>query len=131
MEPHQGMGAGQAIEVSLCILEHVCRRPFICIQDAYLLATLLGHRLTTINSIHRALRAYDAIRRPFTNDIARRSRLTGRQFMFLVDESDWGSFPDEVLMNKLQYLGAAITDNWDWTWLTTIDELVEEAVRAL
>jgi salicylate hydroxylase len=113
MEPHQGTGAGQAIE------------------DAYLLATLLGQRAITMSSISRALRAYDAIRRPFVNDIARRNRLTGYQFMFLGDNFDWDNCPDEVLRSRLQYLGGNITNNWDWTWLTTIDELMEEGIRLL
>lgn len=94
-----------------------------------MLATLLGHWRTTINSIPHALRAYDAIRRPFANDVARRNRLTGYQFMFLGD--NWDHCPDEVLRNRLKHLGAAITDNWDWTWFTTIDGLLEEAIQLL
>src|ERR1700683_4364421 len=90
MEPHQGTGAGQAIEVSLRIKEDIYNKTHShSFQDAYLLATLLGHWRTTINSIPHALRAYDAIRRPFTNDIARRNRLTRSQFMFLGDHFDW------------------------------------------
>ena len=131
MEPHQGTGAGQAIEVSHRILEDTFIDLSFYFQDAYLLATLLGQRAITMSSISRALRAYDAIRRPFVNDIARRNRLTGYQFMFLGDNFDWDNCPDEVLRSRLQYLGGNITNNWDWTWLTTIDELMEEGIRLL
>jgi salicylate hydroxylase len=100
-------------------------------QDAYLLATLLGHWRTTINTIPHALRAYDAIRRPFTNDIARRNRLTGSQFMFLGDHFDWDNCQDDELRNRFNHLDGAITNNWQWAWSTTIDESVEEAIRML
>jgi len=113
MEPHQGMGAGQAIE------------------DAYLLATLLGQWHTTISSVPNALKVYDTIRQPFTNDVARRSQSTGNQFMFLGDTSDLDNCEDDELRGKLHHLGNAITNNWEWAWLTTIDESVKEAIRML
>ncbi|KAL0954169.1 hypothetical protein HGRIS_005302 [Hohenbuehelia grisea] len=49
MTPHQGSGAGQAME------------------DAFILATLLGHPRTTRGTISRALKVYDEIRRPFAH----------------------------------------------------------------
>lgn len=113
MEPYQGMGAGQAIE------------------DAYLLATLLGQWRTTISTIPDALRAYDAIRQPFANDVARRNRLTGSQFMFLGDNFDWDNCQDDTLKSRLHHLSSAITNNWEWAWSTTIDGSVEEAIRML
>jgi len=109
MEPHQGAGAGQAIE------------------DAYLLATLLGQRRTTLDSVPHALRVYDTIRRPFANDITRRNRLTGRQLMFR-DTFDWNNCTEDVLRSRLQELGAAIASNWEWAWLNTIDGALEEAI---
>ncbi|GBE85786.1 6-methylsalicylic acid decarboxylase atA [Sparassis crispa] len=59
MTPHQGSGAGQAFE------------------DGYILASLLGHPSVTRATVHRALQAYDAIRRPFAQEVQRRSRSTG------------------------------------------------------
>jgi len=113
MEPHQGAGAGQAIE------------------DAYLLATLLGHSRTTFGSAPRALQVYDTVRRPFTSEISRRNRLAGRQLMLFGNSAEWNSCTADVLKNRLQELGGAITSNWDWAWLTTLDRTLEEAIGML
>ncbi|KAG2157162.1 hypothetical protein DEU56DRAFT_6870 [Suillus clintonianus] len=55
MAPFQGSGAVQSIE------------------DAYILATVLGHKPTTIELVSRALVIYDKLRRPFSSDVALRS----------------------------------------------------------
>ncbi|KII86085.1 hypothetical protein PLICRDRAFT_309879 [Plicaturopsis crispa FD-325 SS-3] len=55
MTPNQGSGAGQAVE------------------DAYILATVLCNSLTSVDTIPEALAVYDAVRRPFAQDIAERS----------------------------------------------------------
>lgn len=129
MEPHQGAGAGQAIEV--CEFLHFENRLADCIclsQDAYLLAMLLGQRCTTLGYVHHALQVYDTIRRPFANDIASRNRLTGRQLMLRGGTLDWNSCTEDALKSKLQELGNAIASNWEWAWQSTIDGVLEEAI---
>ncbi|OAX37336.1 FAD/NAD(P)-binding domain-containing protein [Rhizopogon vinicolor AM-OR11-026] len=98
MMPFQGSGAGQSIE------------------DAYLLATVLGHKATTLETVPRALAIYDKLRRPFSSDVALRSRLTGQQCTFQVDV-------------PLHELGDAMAKNWEWAWLTELDDALEEAVK--
>jgi salicylate hydroxylase len=105
--------------------------PYTYSQDAYLLATLLGHWRTNKPTIPRALRAYNIVRQPFANDIARRNRQTGYQFMFLGDNFDWDNCADDVLKNRLRHLADVIMTNWDWAWSTTIDQSVEEALQMI
>ncbi|PSR73284.1 hypothetical protein PHLCEN_2v10862, partial [Hermanssonia centrifuga] len=64
MTPHQGTGAGQAIE------------------DACVLASLLGHPSTTLDTLSCALKAYEEIRLPFANNVLMRSRLAGLLYEF-------------------------------------------------
>ncbi|OJA17894.1 hypothetical protein AZE42_08682 [Rhizopogon vesiculosus] len=98
MLPFQGSGAGQSIE------------------DAYLLATVLGHKATTLETVPRALAIYDKLRRPFFSDVALRARLTGQHCTFQADV-------------PLHELGDAMSKNWEWTWLTELDDALEEAVK--
>ncbi|KAF8229500.1 FAD/NAD(P)-binding domain-containing protein [Tricholoma matsutake] len=108
MSPQQGSGAGQAIE------------------DAFMLATLLGHPLTTLDTVSRALGIYDAVRRPIAMDVAERSLINGRLFGLQLP-----GVPLDEDPTRLPELGEAIKDNWKWTWLTTVDDDVKEAVRRL
>ncbi|KAG1753444.1 hypothetical protein EDB19DRAFT_2035323 [Suillus lakei] len=98
MAPFQGSGAGQSIE------------------DAYLLATVLGHEATTLETVPRALVIYDKLRRPFSSDAAMRS-MRGGQLC---------AFQEEVPLHEL---GDVITKNWEWAWLTDLDDALEESVR--
>ncbi|VDC07527.1 unnamed protein product [Peniophora sp. CBMAI 1063] len=63
-EPHFGAGAGQAME------------------DAYILARLLTHRLTTRASLPLALDAYNQSRLAFSTHIVRRTRLCDQLYEF-------------------------------------------------
>lgn len=65
MTPHLGSGAGQAIE------------------DAYILASLLAHPGTTRETLHDALKVYEAVRLPHGLMVQRLSRLNGRLFEFV------------------------------------------------
>jgi salicylate hydroxylase len=56
--PHQGVGAGQAIE------------------DALVLSNLLGN-VDSANGIEKAFHAYDAVRRPRSRKVVSTSRDTG------------------------------------------------------
>ncbi|KAJ7065673.1 hypothetical protein C8F01DRAFT_1126365 [Mycena amicta] len=122
MTPHQGSGAGQAIE------------------DAYLLACLLGNPATTVHTLPRALRAFDQTRRPAATKVAEASRMAGRYFSFAVDQvdfsftCDWGC-PDAGLSPAgweiLQKLHSAVVKNWEWTWTTSVDGSIKDAMRLL
>lgn len=111
MTPHQGSGAGQSIE------------------DAYVLATLLGHSCTTVDTIPRALQVYNAVRRPYANQVAERSHLNGRYFTLEYNGVDFDQLSGEEQLDQLQGLGNAITRNWEWSWATTLN--VRDAVRML
>lgn len=95
------------------------------------MATLLGHYRTTFNSIPRALQVYDTVRRPFASEVSRRNHLAGRQLMFFGNNADWSSCTVDVLHRRLQELGGAICNNWDWAWLTTLDRALDEAIGML
>ncbi|KAH7926925.1 salicylate hydroxylase [Leucogyrophana mollusca] len=100
MMPFQGSGAGQGIE------------------DAYLLATVLGHKSTTLATVTHALSVYDKVRRPFSAGVAERSRRNGQLCAL---QEDVG----------LKELGEVITKNWEWAWLSELDGAVEEATQML
>lgn len=97
-------------------------------QDAYVLALLLGHSLTTKATLGRALSIYDVIRRPVANKVAQRSLLNGRYFGLQLDGVD---FDLEENHQRLPELGEAIKANWNWTWTTTLEQDSEEAVKML
>ncbi|KAG2128278.1 FAD/NAD(P)-binding domain-containing protein [Suillus clintonianus] len=98
MLPFQGAGAGLSIE------------------DAYLLATVLGHKSTTLAMVPRALAIYDKLRRPFSSDVAMRSRLCGQLY----------TFQKAVPLHEF---GNTITKNSEWAWLTELDDALEEAIK--
>jgi len=111
--PHQGTGAGQAIE------------------DAYILSTVLGHRITTRETITRALRIYDHIRRPFSHKVQERARLNGQYFTFNCKEIDFDNIPERELIPKLKILGQIFSKNWEWVWTTSMGPSVIETIRLL
>jgi len=69
----------------------------------------LGHRLTTLDNVSRALSVYDAVRRPVATDVAERSLINGRLFGLQLP----GVPLDEDPL-RLPELGEAIRDNWKW-----------------
>ncbi|THH28366.1 hypothetical protein EUX98_g5817 [Antrodiella citrinella] len=111
MLPYQGAGACQAIE------------------DACMLAEVLGHPNTTLTTLSHALTVYDAIRRPFAQRIAEKSRENGMLFMFNYPGLDNFSSHNEDV-RRLSEVYYRIRKNWEWAWETTIDEDVVRA-RAL
>ncbi|KAF9563568.1 FAD/NAD(P)-binding domain-containing protein [Agrocybe pediades] len=113
MTPHQGSGAGQAIE------------------DAYILATLLGHPLTTRDTISRALGIYDHIRRPLAYKVHECSRKNGLYFTLSTPEIDFDRVPEHEMLNQLKVLGQVFTKNWEWSWNSSIGSAVLEAMRLL
>ncbi|KAI9567641.1 hypothetical protein HD554DRAFT_2105564 [Boletus coccyginus] len=101
MMPFQGSGAGQSVE------------------DAYLLATVLGHPSTKLETIPRALAVYDKLRRPFSSDISLHSKMNGQLCAWQA-----GDVP-------LTKFGETLTKNWEWAWLSELDGALHDAVRML
>ncbi|KAJ7097196.1 hypothetical protein B0H15DRAFT_33887 [Mycena belliarum] len=113
MTPHQGSGAGQAIE------------------DAYILATVLGHPSTTRETVPRALRIFDEIRRPVAAGVAEGSRVNGQYFSLAVEGVDFDRYSGKQLWDKLQGMHAEVVKNWEWTWTTSVDGMMKTALRML
>ncbi|KAF7292565.1 hypothetical protein MIND_01153800 [Mycena indigotica] len=124
MTPHQGSGAGQAVE------------------DAYILARILGHPSTTVEKLPRALRIFDQVRRPAAQHVGRVSRLAGRYFSFELDgtgkhvdfAADFGHAGvgiDPAGWEILQQIYKQVEDNWRWAWTTSVDDVEQEVVKLL
>ncbi|KAL9126381.1 MAG: hypothetical protein Q9217_004558 [Psora testacea] len=77
MLPHQGLGACQGIE------------------DAYVLSQLLHHPLTTKATLAKALQAFDTVRRPLAQEVAKGSELSGKMFDFEYEPHS-GKFLEEI-----------------------------------
>ncbi|KAG1719187.1 FAD/NAD(P)-binding domain-containing protein [Suillus lakei] len=93
MTPHLGAGAGQAME------------------DAFVLGRLLAHPLTTLDNVPAALKAYQDVRLPFAQFVARESARTGR--MISVDTpstTDQGG----VLQAELEIQKEKILAQYEW-----------------
>ncbi|KIJ98994.1 hypothetical protein K443DRAFT_189327 [Laccaria amethystina LaAM-08-1] len=114
MTPHQGSGAGQAIE------------------DGYVLATILGHPATTRETIGRSMLIYDQVRRPVAQSVHEVARQNGRIFTFSAPDLDFDhvSSPEEMSA-KLQMLSHRFTKNWEWAWTTSAKTVIQDAFRLL
>ncbi|KAI0070639.1 FAD/NAD(P)-binding domain-containing protein [Panus rudis PR-1116 ss-1] len=102
MTPHQGSGAGQAIE------------------DAYILSRLLSHPCTTRDNLSFALSAYEYIRMPLSQHVVRASRENGKMYEF---NSIYGEDYNE--------LGHRLDAQWSWLWWRTPEEEAERAVQVM
>ncbi|KAG5634066.1 hypothetical protein H0H81_003564 [Sphagnurus paluster] len=111
MTPFQGSGAGQAIE------------------DAFILATLLGHHATTLQTLDHALLVYDKVRRPRAVEVVANSRESGR--LLMLHDYDFRGMSDDAVLKELHTIGEKHDRSADWTWNTSIDESVEEALTML
>ena len=110
MTPHQGAGAGQAIEVYCLITTWFppnSPNQYVS-QDAYILAEVLGSTDTTRATLQRALSAYERVRLPMANHVLRGSRTSGNMYEF-----------NGPLGDDLVHLGPQICGQWDWLWETT------------
>ncbi|KAL8697546.1 MAG: hypothetical protein Q9201_007076 [Fulgogasparrea decipioides] len=97
--PHQGAGAGQAIE------------------DALVLAELLADsRIRHSDDIPNALQAYDAVRRPRSQRVVSTSRAAGKLYGFQGPE---GSNLTDIRMNLLE--------RYRWIWEYDMIDQVEQA----
>ena len=117
MTPHQASGAGQAVE------------------DAWILASILSHPLTTKETLPEALKIYEEVRLPFANEVVRKSSASGRLSEFNEPESiaiqDFGKKETigENDAGLLWDIGHTMCDRWRWAWTTTIDGDQERAQK--
>jgi salicylate hydroxylase len=84
--PHQGAGAGQAIE------------------DAFILSNLLGKVETS--HIERAFYTYDAVRSPRSQKVV----LTSRDAVTIYE------FENEKLGSDLEFIKQTLETRYDWIW---------------
>lgn len=87
MTPHQGLGGCQGVE------------------DAYILARLLKHPGTTVDTLPQVLQIYDSIRRPASQAIARQSFANGLTY---------GLFGKRVRSLSLDELGKELVASCFW-----------------
>lgn len=88
----------------------------MAIEDAYIMSMLMRPELLkSPKSIRSALRAFDAIRRPRTQELVRRSRRQGGVFCLQYTD-EYGLLPD-------------FNDNMKWVWDVDFDEMVARAER--
>ena len=88
MLPHQGAGAGQGLE------------------DAWLLARLLGDPRVLEGHAQRVLQVYDAIRRPRACRVQRTSREAGELY----------EFRDVQVEDREPLLSSTLASRFDWLW---------------
>ncbi|KAL5522589.1 hypothetical protein ACEPAG_8606 [Sanghuangporus baumii] len=120
MTPHQGSGAGVAIE------------------DAYILGALLAHPLTTLSTLPVALKAYETVCLQHGNDVQRRSRLQGQMYEYT--DPRFSSLADRIIsdtkecqddMEELKALGDAFIANRKWHWETDAHDNLTKAIAIL
>ncbi|KAF7292584.1 hypothetical protein MIND_01155900 [Mycena indigotica] len=112
----------------------------LALEDAYILGLLLGHSSTNIHTLGRSLNAFDQVRRPRAQQVARVSRLAARYFTFEIDgvgvdfSADFGhpaAGSNPVGWETLQRLHHEVVKNWEWAWNTSVDESIQEALSML
>lgn len=107
--PHQGAGAGQAIEDALVLSE--------------LLKTWRNSSSSSSENvpIEKVIAAYDAVRRPRSQKVVTTSRLAG--MMYDLEHPDCGSDLDKIRNHSLE--------RFSWIWDEDLDEQIRVAVDML
>ena len=101
--PHQGAGAGQALE------------------DAFILSMLLGHENTRLaGDIPKAFKAYDAVRRPRSQKVVSTSRAAGATYAL-----------QGQAMDNLEMIGEELLERYKWIWLEDLNVQAEHAKELL
>lgn len=100
-----------------------------------MLARLLIDPRTTRSTLGRALHAYDAIRRPFSQRVQAASRENGLLYTLNYPGLMFDSGPAHTRARadaeKLEHIRARIQGNWEWAWETTVDADLQRALRML
>ncbi|PPR03585.1 hypothetical protein CVT26_006126 [Gymnopilus dilepis] len=114
MTPHQGNGAGQAIE------------------DAYILAHLISKAARDQTPTSRLTQVYDAVRRPFANFVHAASRAHGLLYQFNAPGfEDIQEYDENVSKDRLDKLAQLIVGDWEYAWTTTADEDLKRALAMI
>jgi salicylate hydroxylase len=100
--PHQGAGAGQAVE------------------DAYILSSLLG-QIQSVDDIEKAFKAYDTIRRPRSQKVVTTSREAAALY----------NFEDEELGSDLEKIKRRLDERYRWIWEEDMEEQKRSAMELL
>jgi salicylate hydroxylase len=100
--PHQGAGAGQAIE------------------DAFILSNLLG-KVNSAKEIEQAFYAYDAVRRPRSQKVVSTSR----------DAVTLYEFENEKLGSNLDSIKAVLETRYDWIWNEDLPQQLARAQQIM
>ena len=96
--PHQGAGAGQAIE------------------DAYVMTHLLG-QVNSVEDIEDAFRAFDTVRRPRSQKVVTTSR----------DAASLYEFEDETVGTDLDLIRRKLETRYDWIWDEVLPQQLRKA----
>ncbi|CAG8949645.1 hypothetical protein HYFRA_00007879 [Hymenoscyphus fraxineus] len=100
--PHQGAGAGQAVE------------------DAFILSRLMG-KISSVDEIEKAFKAYDAIRRPRSQKVVETSR----------DAAAVYEFEDDSLGTDLEKVRARLEIRYKWIWDEDMNEHLRQAMELM
>lgn len=100
--PHQGAGAGQAVE------------------DAFILSRLMG-KISSADGIEKAFKAYDAIRRPRSQKVVTTSREAAALY----------EFEDDSLGSDLEKIKARLATRNNWIWDEDLEEQLKEAMALM
>lgn len=103
-------------------------------QDGFVLAHLLAHPKFNLNALPAALRAFDAVRRPFAQMVAERSmqtaRLTIMQAPPFADLTAAQSMTGTaVTMAQLKEMAALVEETMDWMKGTSVAEECADVVQ--
>lgn len=100
--PHQGAGAGQAIE------------------DAFIISNLLGE-INSVDEIEKAFHAYDAVRRPRSQKVVKTSR----------DAAALYEFEDENIGTDLDLVKQTLKSRYDWIWNEDLPKQLDKAQQIM
>ena len=101
--PHQGAGAGQALE------------------DAFILSVLLGDEKTrSAGEVPAAFRAYDAVRRPRSQKVVSTSRAAGATYAL-----------QGQALDNLELIGEELLQRYQWIWTEDMNAQADRAKSLL
>jgi salicylate hydroxylase len=100
--PHQGAGAGQAIE------------------DAFILSNLLG-QITSPANITDAFKAYDTVRRPWSQRVVTTSKEAGCLY----------EMEDEFVGSDVEKARENLLTRYEWIWRNDLKAQLREAQEAM
>lgn len=127
MTPHQASGAGQGIEVCQKSVEIKPVSYSPSDQDAFVLSSLLSLPEISSRTLPLALKVYDEIRRPFSQDILHKSVETGR--LYFMQTGTMAEIPTGTPLRKaLQKQADDIRGTFKWTNERDISQSAQLAV---